>query len=984
MSNIQTNFSASVLPPALKQRGRERLEAFFEASQVGGRMPGIDPDVALDLQKAFVFSEFVFRSALSAPAVLSSMLEDGSLWQPHDSARLESLLRSRLSGASGSDWRAVLASSLRRFRRSQMMRIAICDLAGRMPLEQVMAEVSDVADVCLKVAVDVIREGLAAGFGIPRDSGSQPAVPVVLGLGKLGGRELNFSSDIDLVFAYSRDGRTTGGDASAGGISNEEFFQRFFRELIQAMGRTGAEGIVFRVDTRLRPFGEVGPLAMSFSRMEDYYQRQGREWERYALIKARAVAGDLEAGSRLLERLKPFVYRRYLDYGVFEALREMKAKIMAEVRAKAMEDDIKLGPGGIREIEFFGQVFQLLRGGVQPAFQKRSILATLSCLAGHGAIDEQTMIQLSEAYRFLRTVENRLQQWEDRQTHRLPPDRQRRLLLAVSLGFETAADFEEILASHRRQVQRHFDLLLDEGGAKRGHVKTGGPQQDSLARLCMGVAGHESARRLLRGLGYKEPGQVLETLDKLRASPAMKRLSQVGRIRLQQLLPLLITDVAAHAAQAPELVFRRVMDLLANILGRVPYLALLIESATARAHLIRLTGASSWIARYVGRHPVLLDELMDPRTLYEPLTRDSLARDLERQMDSIAAGDLEQQMDVLRVFKQINTLRVAAADITDVLPLMKVSDRLSDLAETILEKVLDLCWKQLTGRHGKPAAKLAGTECGRGFAVVAYGKLGGLELGYGSDLDLVFLHAAAGGQTDGPRPIDSAHFYTRLGQKVLHMLTAHTAAGVLYQADMRLRPSGDSGLLVSHLEAFGRYQLQDAWTWEHQALVRARAVVGDPALKEAFEGVRRRVLTMERDAARLRSEVVRMREKLRQAQDKSTADRFDLKQGLGGMVDIEFLVQYLVLKHAARFGQLVTWTDNVRLLRSFTETGLMDRETAYLLRRAYLIYRAQAHRCNLQDRPALVSGDHFDGLRRTVQSARNRFMKKRQERMQTP
>ncbi len=970
MSNIQKSFGPPVLPPDLADKAQERLASFMEACHKAGAEVRLDPDAALSLQKAFVFSEFVFRSALGTPEVLSAMLADGSLWQPHEAAWLESLLCSRLGSISGPNWRSALDSSLRRFRRSQMMRIAICDLAGRMPLERVLAEVSHVAQACLQLAVEVIMQGLSSRFGSPREAGSRPAVPVVLGLGKLGGRELNFSSDIDLVFAYSRDGMTCGRE----GMSNEEFFQRFFRGLIQSIGRTGAEGFVFRVDTRLRPFGEVGPLAMSFSRMEDYYQRQGREWERYALIKARPVAGDLEAGGRLLQRLKPFVYRRYLDYGVFEALREMKARIVAEVRAKGLEDDIKLGPGGIREIEFFGQVFQLLRGGVQPAFQRRSILATLACLAEHGAIDRQTMIQLSAAYRFLRGVENRLQQWEDRQTHRLPSDRQALQVLACSLGFATVTDFEEALAFHRRQVQRHFDMLLDEGGVKRGRVKTGKGHQESLARLCMGACDPNLAESLLQKLGYQNSHQVLDALDTLRASPAMKRLGQVGRSKLRQLLPLLIADVADHAGQEPELVFQRLMDLLANILGRVPYLALLIESATARAHLIRLTGASSWIARYVGRHPVLLDELMDPRTLYEPLTRHSLERDLARQMNSIASDDLEQQMDVLRVFKQINTLRVAAADITDVLPLMKVSDRLSDLAETILEKVLDLCWQQLTARHGRPQARLSGSGCERGFAVVAYGKLGGLELGYGSDLDLVFLHAAAGGSTDGPRPIDSAHFYTRLGQRVLHMLTAHTAAGILYQADMRLRPSGDSGLLVSHLEAFGRYQVEDAWSWEHQALVRARAVVGDRLLKDGFEKVRRQVLSMKRDPARLRSDVVRMREKLRQVQDRSTADRFDLKQGFGGMVDIEFLVQYLVLKNAARCGQLVRWTDNVRLLQSFTEAGLMEPETAYLLRRAYLIYRAQAHRCNLQDRPAIVAGSHFDGLRQTVQAAWHRFM----------
>ncbi len=973
MSSIVKKPPLPDLAPELEARGQKRLDSFLKLSRQAGCEFQPDSDTAEALKRAFVFSQFVYRCAKGNPRVLTRLLESGNLWEKHDAGRLRQLLAEELEACESEDRRAVLFSGLRRYRRTQMLRIAIVDLAGRKPLEDVLEEVSLLAEVCLQKAVEGLFEILTGRFGRPLALDDQPAVPVVLALGKLGGRELNFSSDIDLVFAYSAEGRTSC-DEVGPGISNEEFFQRLFRDLIQLIGSSSSDGFVFRVDTRLRPYGQVGPLAMSFGRMEDYYQRQGREWERYALIKARAVAGNLESGQKLLERLKPFVYRRYLDYGVFEELREMKAKIMAEVKAKGLQNDIKLGPGGIREIEFFGQVFQLLRGGVQPAYQQRSIQATLRRLADYGAVDRRTMTQLLEAYRFLRTVENRLQQWEDHQTHKLPTDARDRLRLACSMGFSALADFETQLDRHRHLVQRRFDMLLDEGGLKRGHGKVPGVDENILEQICRGRTDSRQAADLLGRLGYGDPDKVLETLAGLRKLPALKRLSQAGRIKLNKLLPLFLTDVAANAGSQPELVFRRLMELLASIQGRVPYLSLLIESATARLHLIRLTAASSWIARFVARHPVLLDELIDPRTLYEPATRESLKKELERQMAAIDPDDLEQQMDALRVFQQVNTLRVAAADITDVLPLMKVSDRLSDLAETILEKVLELCWEQLVAKHGRPGVDLDGQACDRGFVVVAYGKLGGLELGYGSDLDLVFLHAAAGGTTDGPRPVDNTHFYTRLGQRVLHMLTAHTAAGILYQADMRLRPSGDSGLLVSRLESFRRYQLEDAWTWEHQALVRARAVVGDPALKQAFEKIRRRVMIEPRDAKTLLARVTEMRGRLRKAQDRSSAGEFDLKQGFGGIVDIEFLVQYLVLRNASRFPELARWTDNVRLLQSLATAGIIDQETAYLLRRAYLIYRAMAHRCNLQERPVLVTGGHFDGLRAAVQSAWRRFM----------
>ncbi len=977
----------TALPAVLEKDAQDRWDKVtgaLKAIRADWPETRISPD---EVRRALVFSDYLIQQCIRWPAMLDDLLVNGDLgcrYKKGDMRRRLAICCRRffnfpisenqpsdidsavLAMASKSDMQQVL----RRFRHREMVRIALRDLCGRADLSETMADLSELADVCLGIALDYLFDHHCRQWGLAQSPDGQPQHPVIIGLGKLGAWELNFSSDVDLMFAYPQDGRTAGGER--GRNTNHEFFARLYRDLIQMIGSPTPEGFVFRVDARLRPFGESGPLCMSFDKLEDYYQEQGREWERYALIKARIVAGDSRSGDELLRRLKPFVFRRYLDYGAFESLREMKARIAVEVNQKGRRDDIKLGPGGIREIEFFGQMFQLIRGGVEQALQIGPIQKVLAVLVDNGYISPRVGENLSESYIFLRTVENRLQQWADQQTHRLPTDTTGRLRLAVAMGFADWPAFESRLNQVREQVHGHFDELL----APAKDTNQLSQEDDDFKELSEAWTGYADPQRvcaLLKRLGYAEPETALKMVQALRQDRALHTMSPTGQDRLRRLIPLVLQ--AAALDEYPDKVLGRIFDLIRSIHRRTSYLALLLENPSALTHLVRLVSASPWIASFLAGHPVLLDELLDPRHLYRPPLRHELRQELRQRLATVDTVDLEYQMEVLRVFKQVSELRVAASDITSVLPLMKVSDHLSYIAEVVLESVVELCWRQMKEKYGMPACRLDGGSCDRGFAVVAYGKLGGLELGYGSDLDLVFLHAAEPGQTTGgARTVDNAQYFSRLGQRVLHMLTTHTPAGRLYEADMRLRPSGDSGMLVCHVDGFSEYQHKEAWTWEHQALIRARTIVGDAALQQRFEAIRRSVLTQQRDPGELKAKVTDMRDRLRRQHIKPVQTGFDIKQGPGGIVDIEFLVQYLVLKHAHRYPEIIRWTDNVRLLQALNEAGVLGDTTAFGLRRAYLILRAMVHRLNLRQQPAIVDDDRFTAARNFVRRVWERFL----------
>jgi glutamate-ammonia-ligase adenylyltransferase len=711
---------------------------------------------------------------------------------------------------------------------------------------------------------------------------------------------------------------------------------------------------------------------MSCDNLEYYYQAQGREWERYAMIKARVVAGDFKAGKALLDRLKPFVYRRYLDFGAFESIRDMKEKLRLEVRQKGVQHNIKLGAGGIREIEFFGQIFQLIRGGIAIELQERRILEVLTLLAQNRIVPLNVCQELSEAYIFFRKTENRLQAVEDQQTHLLPTDEIGRLRLAFSMGSDTWKVFDQKITHFRNRVHHHFSQLLekkeldDESQKAVDHIK-------KLKLVWQQTFKEDENIKILFKSGFDLPEQALDAIVQFRDAVQTRALSATGRSRLNRLMPWILLKVGQTSQSF--LVLNRILNLLRSIQRRTSYLALLLEHPTILTHLVQLSEASSWIVSFLSQHPVLLDELLDPRTLYSPPTADELINGLKLRLGQNVVDDLEFQMESLRIFKQINILRVAASDITNRLPLMKISDRLSDIAKIILNHVVEISWQHLVKKHGHPRCQLNGTDIDKGFAVVAYGKLGGFELGYGSDLDLVFLHCGAPGQTQGGRrPIDNAQFFARLGQRVIHILSTHTAAGMLYKVDMRLRPSGSAGVLVSHVDGYRNYQLKDAWIWEHQALVRARSICGSRSLMERFEAIRKEALTRVVPEKKLRFAVTDMRAKMRHQHLMRDTSRFDLKQGPGGLVDIEFLVQYLVLLNAGKYSNILNWTDNVRLIQSLAEVEVMDELAAYRLRRAYLVYRAVIHRCNLQEKSANINAKRFTDLRFWVQKIWNRFL----------
>jgi glutamate-ammonia-ligase adenylyltransferase len=939
----------------IEDEANDKWLAYQKAADAASIPPVTDPEILKSLKRVFAFSDFVAAGCTRDPAMAADLIDSGDISRRYAGNEYDLKLKSVSSAATDEE---TLTRLLRRCRLREMVRIAWRDLSGWADLAETVSDLSAFADACLEHALNTLYEWQCHHLGTPTSADGSKQHLVILGLGKLGARELNFSSDVDLIFAYPKAGNTCGAKES---LANDEFFSRLCRRLIKVIGQPTVDGFVFRVDARLRPFGESGPLVMDFEAMEQYYQQQGREWERYALIKARAVAGDKDAGAYLLERLHPFIYRRYLDYNVFESLREMKHMIALEVKRKGMEDNIKLGAGGIREIEFFGQIFQLIRGGVNPALQNPGILKVLKTLADKRHVPQEVCDELTHAYVFLRNTENRLQAFDDQQTHKLPAGDRGQLRLAVSMGFSDTESFNAALKSHRQTVHCHFQMLLEPGDMEEQTKNVENP----LVAIWLNPPSGQQSGDMLRSMGYDRPDEVIKLLEYLKNDPETRALSPRGRRRLDQLVPRFLKEIGTF--ENPLITLHRVIDLIKTIERRTSYLALLLENPTALSHLVKLSAASPWIASFLARHPVLLDELLDPRTLYRPPEKLELKNSLRLRLDQVPIDDLEYQIEQLCIFKQINVLRVAAADVIGTLPLMRVSDYLSEIAESILSAVVDLAWNHLVSKHGTPVCRLDNERCEKGFVVIAYGKLGGLELGYGSDLDLVFLHAGADEQTRGKtKGIDSAQFFNRLGQRVIHILTAHTRAGKAYEIDMRLRPSGSSGILVSHIKAFGDYQFEDAWTWEHQALIRARPVCGDRILANKFEAIRKQVLARRRFPGKLSTEVIQMREKMRKELMKPEDGVFDLKQDIGAMVDIEFLVQYLVLLNSHKYADLLKWTDNVRLIQSLIETGTMDEITAHVLKHAYLTYRAAAHQLSLQEKSAKVPREKFQRLQKRV------------------
>jgi glutamate-ammonia-ligase adenylyltransferase len=909
---------------------RGQAELWWERAQAREDFPAIYAKLSearrAELPRVVAASEFAAAALIQDPQALTwfDACEQGGrpAWQ---AANLEYERRAGSSAATSAET-AAAQHVLREWRRREMLRIAWRDIAGRAALTDTLLDVSMLADACIRAACRAASGGQHADHGAHAEE--EPLI--VIGMGKLGGRELNFSSDVDLVFLCPQS-------------ESEEYANRLGREVIRLLDARTADGFVFRVDMRLRPFGDSGPLVVSLTSLEAYLLEHGRDWERYAWIKARAIVGAQAYVSAYEEFVRPFVYRRYLDFGVFESLRAMKALIAREVARRDFNQHLKLGPGGIREIEFIVQSMQLVRGGSDRRLQNASLLEVLPLLAGSKLIDAPSVAQLRAAYLVLRKAENAVQMLRDQQTHLLPDNEADRARLALAMNLSGWAEAEERIEKARSAVARQFeDLLFGSPHSARRQEDTGVAWLDSDSIKI-------DAELANRGLPADQVPAVATALQGFRDAATYRRLDEAGHRRLYVIIDRLLT-AAGHKPDAATIV-QRVLRVLEAIGARSSYLALLKEQPPALERLIDVCAISGFLARQIADFPLLLDELIDAKAFDELPSRQGFVVQLAARTERMPANDPERQVEALRQFQKVAVFTVALADLTGRLPLMRVSDRLTDIAELIIQCCMDLAWQQMTQIYGVP-------YCGDDeeslrpvtIAVAGYGKLGGLELGYGSDLDLVFLHDSSGKlqATRGERGVDNTLFFLRLGQRIVHLLTMHSAAGRLYEVDMRLRPNGKGGFLMTGIESFERYQREEAWTWEHQALLRARAVAGDTRLRAVFEAARHHVLCDAVKRDRLRTDVADMRLRMRRELSKAGPGQFDMKQGAGGIADIEFLVQYWVLAAAQAHPQLLTYTDNVRQLEGLAAVGVLTRETARWLTEAYVSYRTVLHHLTLE------------------------------------
>ncbi|WP_043114278.1 bifunctional [glutamate--ammonia ligase]-adenylyl-L-tyrosine phosphorylase/[glutamate--ammonia-ligase] adenylyltransferase [Solimonas soli] len=916
------------------------------------------PEIAAELPRVLAasrfFSETVARLA-DPQAFAAALLE----------RRAAGAIASAALRIAALDDDAALLRELRLLRRHEMARVAFRDLAGLAGLDETLGDLSDLADACIEAALQAGERRLQARHGVPRDETGAAIRPVVLGMGKLGGRELNFSSDIDLIFCHRAAGETDGPRP----LSTDEYFAKLAQEVQRALSAVTPDGFVFRVDLMLRPFGSAGALSVSFSALEEYYQVHGREWERYALIKARPVAGDRDAGTELLRSLRPFVYRRYLDYNAIGSLRDLKRLIADDVARRGQEDNIKLGSGGIRELEFIVQSFQLVRGGAESALRDTRLRPVLRYLGEAGHLDAAIAARLDDGYVFLRRLENAIQIYADQQTHVLPTQDEARAALCAALRFADWDALLQALAGVRRFVQEQFDSIFAErGDADADHASA------RLVRALWSrmVEGDEACEALGEAGFGRDPRQVLAALDELRNARLVRAMPESAVQRLLALLGPLFD--AAREQAAPEQALSRTLSVVQAVAGRSTYLTLLRDNAVARTQLVRLCGASPWLTGFIAQSPALLDALLDPRTLYAPPDRQALRQELARRTAGLTADDTESGMDLLRRYQKEMTLRIAAADLAGSLPLVQVSDRLTWLAEALVDEALQRAWIEMRAQYGTP---LRGDGAPAGFAVLAYGKFGGIELGYGSDLDLVFVHDCDqldGDTAQGPRSINNGVWYARLAQRVINWLATQTPAGRAYEIDMELRPNGRSGLLVTSFASFAAYQRESAWTWEHQALTRARCVAGTPAIAEAFAALRREVLMRPRDPATLGHDIVEMRAKMHAKLDKSNAERWDVKQGDGGLIDIEFITQFLVLRDAHRDAAIAEWSDNWRQLEALAAAGALSKDDSAELIRCYRSYRAWLHECSLQNAASFAEPTRFTGERASVRAIMARHL----------
>ena len=943
------NALSIILPDSLQGQAKQTLQTIHDKS--GLLMT--DEAFTLQAQATLAMSQFASEYLLKYPKWLLSIQAQSP--QVNEWQQYQNWLQIRLETVTDE---TALMRCLRLFRNEMMVRISWMQTLQQSSTEETLKQLSQLAEVLIIGARDWLYQCFCLDLGTPINHNGDAQPLLILGMGKLGGCELNFSSDIDLIFVYPEMGSTQGGRKE---LDNNRFFTRLGQRLIKVLDLITEDGFVYRVDMRLRPFGDSGPLVMSFSSIEDYYQEQGRDWERYAMIKARLLGNDNKGyHHEFYQMLRPFIYRRYIDFSVIQSLRNMKSMIAREVRRRGLADNIKLGAGGIREIEFIAQVFQLIRGGRELSLQTRSLLSALQTIADLGLLKPEQSQQLIEHYLFLRRLENLLQAINDQQTQTLPESAIDQHRLAWGMGLTHWTELHILLTAKMAEVRQIFDELIGEDDEEEEQSQTQYTSvwQDNLTSA--------ELMYILPNLDEETSQHVLVTITQFKLDIEKRAIGQRGREVLDQLMPLVLAQVFVQSDMTTLL--PRILHLVLSIITRTTYLELLLEYPSALIQLVRLCTASPMIASQLARYPLLLDELLDPVTLYQPLPLNAYRDELRQYLLRIPEEDEEQQLEALRQFKQAQLLRIAAADINGSLPVMKVSDHLTYLAEAMIDAVVQQAWSQMVARYGQPSHLVA--RVGRGFDVIGYGKLGGLELGYGSDLDLVFLiDCPENIITDGEKPIDGRKFYLRLTQRIMHLFSTRMTSGVLYDVDARLRPSGDAGLLVTTIDSFIDYQCHEAWTWEHQALVRARVVYGDQRLKQQFDQIRHEVLSLPREQSVLQKDVRNMREKMRSHLASKQAGEFDLKADVGGITDIEFIAQYLVLRYSHQQPELTRWSDNVRIFEIMTQYQIMDEQEAQALTTAYIAMRDEIHRLALQEKEGKTTDDLFVAERDQVKKS---------------
>lgn len=939
---------------------------------------------------AFGLSDFIARIAIQYPLEFVERLDELCSQPKHQFTFYHQTFLEQLEKTESE---LELHANIRRFRHLCMLEIAWRDMLYKADIKESLLAVSELADVLITQTNEWLYAKACQRYGEPEpyisENGHGEVSPpeaqklLILGMGKLGGRELNFSSDIDLIFVYPQAGET---QHPRKPIEHSQFFTKLAQKLIAALHQTTIDGQAYRVDMRLRPLGDSGPLVVSMGAFESYYLEQGREWERFAMQKARILNDDSAAVNELQNIIRPFVYRKYLDFTTVESLRAMKQLISNELARRNLQNNIKLGRGGIREVEFYIQSLQMIHAGKVTECQTRSILSSFEMLKKHDFLKPDIAEELRDSYLFLRQVEHYLQAFNDKQTQTLPDDAIKQSRLCLLLCEEHVDNYMQTIMKHTHRIHTHFSALIEDSN------EAGTTGEGDLPEFISSQNGQGFEDLWLLDLNKQEIFDILhaaidysdtdkhakgsedlaELLLDFKHKSTKHRIGQRGHNTLNKLIPLVLQELIEFTeyaekqspAQSLQTLSKSIFDILLTILGRTAYLDLLLENPAVRQRLYTLSATSTWVAEQIKRFPLLLDELLHPAYLQADQDnihqwREDYQSELRLQMLRIEPEDIEGQMDSLRYFKLTQQLRIAAADISGTLPINKVSDKLSVLAEVILHHVIDLAWHQVSEKYGV----LEGTSAqNKGIGVIAYGKLGGLELGYGSDLDIVFVHDIdLSLSTQGKKSISCSEFFVKLVQRVSHIFTVKTYLDELYEIDLRLRPSGNSGLLISHIDTYRQYQENEAWTWEHQALVRARYIYGSEKLSKKFTELRHQVLSRPRDKEVLRKEVADMREKMRTHLDKTNDYKIDLKQTSGGIADLEFLTQFWVLANTQAVPVLSKWTDNLRILDELATHQVINADLAQDLQKAYLYIRSQVHRHNLTNKD-IVHSEEMNAL----------------------